>query len=531
MTPAQSETSWPTYAAYVDALARVDSNFEWLARFFSRSQQGVSTGEQLNILESNNDTLEDHACSLDELESPPRPGSTRIVVLSYNEAWSLDREVLDKVALSLNLPPFFLWQHLQYDGHQGEAAYPKDLSDPSHNKPFPAASEVLSLEIGWTPYFHMSGMIASPATPLTGAVVMVLVRDRGFKLKLSHSAQTPGPASISSYNFSGFWRPEEFWRSLGSMSPISITAANQTPHDFFCPWIGGIHDFIANAMMEGKTSLRLFKNIEDFDEGSLEIITSDIEFNHTILWENVSNLNDYLWAHPEVRTPAMATVLKDLEMLQSKSEALQRRGQVLMNRLVSTLALKESRRSIEQSTSTKRLSQLAYIFLPLSLSTSVFGMNVIELQNTQLRVFFGTAVITLATSLILWLFLGWLSRPEVVNNVAGIGKAAIILFKFFWLAPSHATMLILFAFCHSTVHTRLVLIHIGLWDIIWNEEAPKPAGFSLSLMIGQRTHWSRFWYQKITAVESFAKTSGWRKRYFWQKKATQEDKNVIIPGA
>ena len=202
----------------------------------------------------------------------------------------------------------------------------------------------------------------------------------------------------------------------------------------------------------------------------------------------------------------MATALKDLETLQNKIEALQGRSRVLMNRLVSTLALKESQRSIEQSTSTKRLAQLAYIFLPLSLSTSVFGVNVIELQNTQLRVFFSTAGNTLAMSPILWLSLDWLSRPKFLENVAGIGKAAFILFKFLWLAPSHATTPILFALCHSTVDTGLVLLHIGLWDIIWYEQAPNPTiGLSLSSIIGQKTHWSRFWYQKITAVEGIAK--------------------------
>ena len=184
-----------------------------------------------------------------------------------------------------------------------------------------------------------------------------------------------------------------------------------------------------------------------------------------------------------------------------------------MNRLIGTFALKESRRSIEQSTSTKRLSQLAYIFLPLSLSTSIFGMNVIELQNTPLRVFFRTAGITVAMSLILWLFLGWFPKPAVVNHIVAIGKAIIILFKFFWQAPSHGAVLILFALCHSTVDTRVGLLQIGLWAIIWDKEAPKPSSFSLSLIIGREKHWSRFWYQKVATVRDFVKTSQWPKEY------------------
>ena len=148
----------------------MDSSFQWLSRFFSRNRQGNSSEGHLNILECSDDTIKDHACSLDELKDSPGPGSTRIVVFSYRQAWALDREVLDKIAIALNLPPFFLWQHLEYDGNRREGPCPEDLKHLSDGRPYHAASKMLSLEIGWTPFFHMSGMIASPATPSAGAV-------------------------------------------------------------------------------------------------------------------------------------------------------------------------------------------------------------------------------------------------------------------------------------------------------------------------------------------------------------------------
>ena len=248
----------------------------------------------MNVLETNADVLEDHVCSLDELEFPPERGTTRIVVFSYEEVWSCDREVLDKVALTLNLPPFFLLQHLQYWGHQNEESFPQDLRVLSDDRPHRATSEVLSLEIGWTPLLHMFGMIASPATPSTGPVgkslkirsplhqrkltleyflVMVLVRNSPcWRLDLSPSARTPGPASTSSFDFSDFERPEEFWRSLSSMSPVSIIAANRMPHDFFCPWISGIRNYIAYQLLDVERKLGPFTTISDFGEESLENI-------------------------------------------------------------------------------------------------------------------------------------------------------------------------------------------------------------------------------------------------------------------
>ena len=355
---------------------------------------------------------------------------------------------------------------------------------------------------------------------------MVFVRNRGFRLNLTRSPQMPGPADVSPSTLSKFHPPEEFWHSLCCISPAGITTANQTPSDFFCPWIGGVGDRLAIHLMDAEVSLSPFLKLKDFDEEELEIIISDTETNNLILRQNISNLTSYLWSHPASRTPAMTASLKDLEILQSKFESLQGRGQALMNRLSGTLALKESRRSIEQSTSTKRLSQLAYIFLPLSLSTSIFGMNVIELQNIQLRIFFGTAGVALAISLILWLCLGWFSRPEFVDNVIGIGKAITILIKFFWQAPSHAAILILFGLCHSTTRTRLVMFQIGLWDLIWLKQAPRPTGYSLKSLIGQKDFWSRFWYRKVAHVEDFINTSQWRKRYLLQEKADQVDKEM-----
>ena len=169
MNTGRSRTPWPTYTSFVNALARVDSNFQWLSHFFSRNRQGDSLGGNLNIIESSTSNIKDHACSLDDLQTPPKLGNTRIVVLSYEESWALDRKVLDKIAISLNLPPFFLWHHLEYEGNRSEKAFPEDLRGWSNSRPYSAASKVKSLEIGWTPFFHMSGMVASPATASAGA--------------------------------------------------------------------------------------------------------------------------------------------------------------------------------------------------------------------------------------------------------------------------------------------------------------------------------------------------------------------------
>lgn len=158
-----------------------------------------------------------------------------------------------------------------------------------------------------------------------------------------------------------------------------------------------------------------------------------------------------------------------------------------MNILVSILTLKEFRRSIEQSTSTKHFTQFAYIFLSLSLSISVFEMNTVKLQNTQLWVFFAIANISLLISLVLWFMFNWVSRSDNIKNFIDIEKTVIILLKFSWIASFYEIILILFALCHSMISIRLILIHLDVWERFWDEEMLKWRELSLLRLLDKET--------------------------------------------
>lgn len=106
--------SWSSYTAFVTALTRVDANFEWLRLFLSHTPAEGSSGGRLIVLQSENGQLKEHTGAIDNLSLPPDFGSTRLIILSYEEVWSIDRELLDHVALSLDVPPFFLLQHFLY---------------------------------------------------------------------------------------------------------------------------------------------------------------------------------------------------------------------------------------------------------------------------------------------------------------------------------------------------------------------------------------------------------------------------------
>jgi Mg2+ and Co2+ transporter CorA len=61
--------------------------------------------------------------------------------------------------------------------------------------------------------------------------------------------------------------------------------------------------------------------------------------------------------------------------------------------LLSTMSILESQKSIEQSEQVNKLTRLAFVYIPLSFISSVFGMNVKEIQaNPSIWVFFATAI-------------------------------------------------------------------------------------------------------------------------------------------
>lgn len=79
-------------------------------------------------------------------------------------------------------------------------------------------------------------------------------------------------------------------------------------------------------------------------------------------------------------------------------------------------SIRDSNRSIEEAKSLKRLTQLAFIFIPLSFVTSLFGMNVQELSGNgvKLWIFLVTAMCMGCSTILFWRLLGpiqaWLKR-------------------------------------------------------------------------------------------------------------------------
>jgi hypothetical protein len=71
-----------------------------------------------------------------------------------------------------------------------------------------------------------------------------------------------------------------------------------------------------------------------------------------------------------------APIIGDIAFLRQRYEIVDQYRRSQLNYEASIASLKESRLGIQQNQSVKRLTQLAFIFIPLSFITSVFGMNI-----------------------------------------------------------------------------------------------------------------------------------------------------------
>ncbi len=105
-------------------------------------------------------------------------------------------------------------------------------------------------------------------------------------------------------------------------------------------------------LLDSERALGPFVKIDDYDDERIEEIAREHELNSMVLNQTTSNLANSVRLHPEAETLEMAKLIQHFRLLQTRSETLQGRIQSHLNRLANTLALRESRKSIEQSVST-----------------------------------------------------------------------------------------------------------------------------------------------------------------------------------
>ncbi|KAK4168992.1 hypothetical protein QBC43DRAFT_296327 [Cladorrhinum sp. PSN259] len=113
-------------------------------------------------------------------------------------------------------------------------------------------------------------------------------------------------------------------------------------------------------------------------------------------------IRQFMGVHNTESSKAGKEIIEELERLSTFNHRLQNELERYSQMRVALSSLAESRKSIELSNDLGKLTKLAFVFVPLTFTTSIFGMNMTELGSGSLsyRIVLGTGLIIMSVTLL-----------------------------------------------------------------------------------------------------------------------------------
>lgn len=206
------------------------------------------------------------------------------------------------------------------------------------------------------------------------------------------------------------WHTSIYGNMLSKMSndKVHLGLANRFPLEFSYPWIVfGVYDIMSEAH-------RLRFGLTTKTGGWADL---DETWDRFIFWKankltrDLSGVRELLRELKKITAGNSTGSQKSLlDLKELISEALEDAYDVLnlasdmKQTAIGTMAIQESRKSIQEAISVKRLTQLAFVFIPLSYVSSLFGMNINEMTGNGPRLwkFVATSFALLIGVLAIW---------------------------------------------------------------------------------------------------------------------------------
>lgn len=121
------------------------------------------------------------------------------------------------------------------------------------------------------------------------------------------------------------------------------------------------------------------------------------------LWPRVSENDRASYAKADAAADAL---LRDCEHLQRRAHSIRESCERGMNVIMNKMMLAESERAISQARRVGRLTFIAFLYIPLSFTTSIFGMNIEQLGTGSINiwVWIATSVPVLLFTMVVFFF-------------------------------------------------------------------------------------------------------------------------------
>jgi hypothetical protein len=200
--------------------------------------------------------------------------------------------------------------------------------------------------------------------------------------------------------------------ALSRLSPDAIHSATLHPVEFLYPFARLLVSEISTHVQALTHRLEhefLFGAAAAADVGTLEMtwaVLHDLELD---VVDSAQSLRRHVSFNQALTDP----LLIDFDVLSEMIERAQKDLRDYLSRHVAARSLEESRaavveskKSIELADSVKKLTQLAFVFVPLNFVTSLFGMNFVEFGTGVLHIWVA-AVVAIVLSASVMAILVW----------------------------------------------------------------------------------------------------------------------------
>jgi len=301
-----------------------------------------------------------------------------------------------------------------------------------------------------------------------------------------------------------------FEAELLRMSQEDIFSADDNPVEYLYPWA---HIMASDMVSRLQDYASLTENFDmHLDNEDLEHFDRLLQNIHEVA-KAADELFQNLLGFPKRPSRKMQSLTHDYKFLLHWAKQLIQHNTDHLNRKVGQFALRESQKSIELANSVKILSELAFIFLPLTFSAALFGMNITELGigKSHLWIYVLTAVGIGGVTFLLWWFLRLLAKSKeiVTERLRG-------LWLFACISPSRAFFLSVFCLLHLSYQNNEVFRQLGIGPVLIHGSTTFEHQEELSGVL-QRDKLSAFWSRKIQESFEFTSQNDWHLNFFHKR--------------
>lgn len=256
--------------------------------------------------------------------------------------------------------------------------------------------------------------------------------------------------------------------------------------------------------------------------GSPERVSLELGRLYITMLDAIRSTQDFARVHRLTDSPELLSVVAEMERLKIALSSVKDQTEKYMQRQVASLSLTESRKAIEMTDSVKLLTQLAFLFVPLTFSASIFGVNATELGSGSrpFSLFLITALAFLGATLSgLWLY------RKLSNKLRRrLLRFAVLFMK--W-SPRVSIILAAWLLLDGQERTYDTLQHDTGYEELtrWiRRDFVTPTSPPRGSFNGYYLTTSKFWQQRLQVVGEFVNDPGWKSNLTtmrWQRNSRQ----------